>query len=325
MKPTDPEHVASIYDLAHQTGLSTSTVSRVLNQRGRISEKTRLRVLNAARQAGFRPRAAVRQTTIAIVLDRLRYNSYGGYVPTLLGHLAAELAEHRVAAEVYSEGNVDQLGTRFIDGVVALTWDDATVQRLRELERVPVVLVNRNDIEEFSAAVADHFQGGTLVAEHLLAHGHRCIGMLTEEGGWGYNQRVEALRQAMRRAGGNPADVRTAETQHGDPLPGLRRLLDAGATGLFLAGEDLTLPAMAALTRDLQLRVPQDVSVVGLEVQAVSPHLSPALTTLAQPLHETIVAALELVTSLIANEERRPVHRMLDNRLIERDSVRAVD
>src|SRR5690606_33361674 len=60
----------SVYDLAKKTGVSVSTVSRVMNQRGRISLETRQRVLAAARAAGFRPRMAARQITVAVVLDR---------------------------------------------------------------------------------------------------------------------------------------------------------------------------------------------------------------------------------------------------------------
>jgi len=120
-RKTKTKQVNSIYDLAEQTGLATSTISRVLNQRGRISMQTRQRVLAAAREAGFKPRMSARQTAVAVVVDRIRYSSYGGFTSALLTHLIEQLAEEKVTAEVYTEASVANLGSRFIDAVIAMS------------------------------------------------------------------------------------------------------------------------------------------------------------------------------------------------------------
>src|SRR5450755_790381 len=100
----------SIYDLALDIGVSPSTVSRVLNQRGRIAPATRQKVLANARAAGFRPRMMARQTTLALVMDRQHYaNSTDGFIPLLLSGLVGVLAGQDVAVSLFTEQNLNQL------------------------------------------------------------------------------------------------------------------------------------------------------------------------------------------------------------------------
>ncbi len=316
--------VSSIYELARKTGLSTSTVSRVLNQRGRISKGTRLRVLAAAREAGFRPRASVRQDTVAIVVDRFRYASYGGFQSTLLTHLITALARYDFASEVYTEDNVDRLGTRFIDGVLALTWSDQTVTKLRQLSNVAIVMVNRLDLEGFSTAATDHFQGGQLVAEHLIDHGHRRIAFLAEERDWGAGQRIEGVRQTLKRRGHDPAGLIVGFTDHQPVEQAMGRLLQSDATALFLTGEDLTIEAAYVLKHRLGLNIPDDLSVVGLENAKVSRFIHPPLTTLCQPFDQLATAALDILTQHLQDAGSQPIQQILDNHLIARESVRSL-
>lgn len=317
--------LSSIYELAEKTGLSVSTISRVLNQRGRISKDTRIRVLNAAREAGFRPRASARQNTLAVVMDRFQFATYGGFQSTVLSHLLTALPRYKFAAEVYTEDNVATLGTRFVDGVLALTWSDATIQKLQELSQVPVVLINRVDVETFSTAATDHFQSGQLVANHLIDHGHRRIGFLGEERDWGAGQRIEGLRQTLKSNKLDPSGLVVGFTDHGDVYRALERVLADGVTALFLAGEDLTIEATYLLKHRMGRRIPDDISVVGLENPGVSPFVHPPLTTIAQPLQQLAEAAMQIVTELIETNDQRPAHRILDNELIVRQSVRRIE
>lgn len=321
MRQAKSKAPSSIYDLAQQTGFSTSTVSRVLNQRGRISRETRLRVLAAARAAGFRPRASVRPQTVAVVLDRMRYATYGGFQASMLTHLITSMARYDLAVEVYTEDNVDKLGTRFVDGVVALTWSNETIDKLRQLDNVPVIVINRLDLGDFSTVATDHFQGGQLVAEHLIAHGHHKIAFLGEERDWGASQRIEGIRQTLKRHGHDPGSVAIGFTEHQPVFSVMRRLLTTDATAIFLTGEDLTIEATHIITGKLNLRIPDDLSVVGLENAKVSEFINPPLTCLAQPLEQLAATAMELITQLIGDNDHTPRQRILENTLIDRASV----
>ncbi len=311
----------SIYDLAKKTGVSVSTVSRVMNQRGRISLETRQRVLAAARAAGFRPRMSARQITVAVVLDRMRYVTFGGFVSSLLTHVVDCLSKQDVAVEIYTENSVERLGSRFIDGVLAMSWDDPTIDKLRKLRGVPVVLINRLDIPTLSAVATDHAQGGRLVADYLLQRGHRRIAFLTEESDWGARERMVGLTASLQAAGLNLDSELVGFTQH-QPLYGvLRRIIAHKPTAIFLAGEDLALEASFILTEVLGVAVPRDLSVVGIENAKVSQFVRPPHTALCQPLDRLAEAGIHLLMEHIASHDPSPRRTLLDNTLLERESV----
>jgi DNA-binding LacI/PurR family transcriptional regulator len=313
----------SIYELAEQTGVSASTVSRVLNRRGRISQDTRQKVLAAAREARFRPRMSARGTTIAVVMDRMRFVTFGGFVACLLTHVVDELARHSVSVEVFSEHNFNTLSERFVDGVLAMTWDADTVERLHTLQGVPIVLFNRMDVPEFSAVATDHRAGGKMVAQHLLERGHRRIAFLAEERDWGAMERLQGYRNALVAHGLELPDELIAFSQH-QPLYGLLpRLMSHEPTALFIAGEDIALESAYILQAVLGVRIPEDVSVVGLENAKVSQFVTPTHTTLVQPLDKMAGEALRILLEQIESSSLDPIHVTLANQLIERDSVRA--
>jgi DNA-binding LacI/PurR family transcriptional regulator len=314
--------VTSIYGLALETGVSPSTVSRVLNQRGRISEDTRRRVLDAARAAGFRPQASARRSTAAIVLDRMRYAGCGGFLASILSHLIAAMARHDVVAEIYSEDNVDQLSTRFIDGVLALTWDTRTIDLLKGIGDVPVVLINRGDVEGVSVAMTDHRAGGRTVAEYLLERGHRHLAVLAEEHDWGNAERIVGVNDALRHRGLDPSKcLTTAFTNHHSMGAHLEQVLAGKTTALFLAGEDLTYPAIHAIGDTFGRKVGRDISVVGMENELLSSYSTAPPTSLAQPMPDLAEAALELLLAGVSKSPSEPGRRVLHNRLIERDTV----
>ncbi len=316
--------VNSIYDLAEQTGLAASTISRVLNQRGRISMQTRQRVLAAARGAGFKPRMSARQTAVAVVLDRMRFATYGGFTSTMLNHLIDQLAEQDLAVEVYTEQNVPRLGSRFIDAVIAMSWDRSTIDQLRQLKDVPIVLINRMDLPDVSAVASDHYQGGRLVGEYFVNHGHRRVAFLAEERDWGAQQRMAGMGDALKAVGAELEPARVVFTSHEPLYGGLRRLLVQKPTALFLAGEDLALEGTFILTDLLGVKVPQDLSLIGLENMKVSHFTRPPLTTLSQPLDQIARDAMTLVLEQINSGQPTPQHKVLDNTMVERESVASV-
>ena len=318
--------LTSIYDLAEKTGFSTSTVSRVLNQRGRISEDTRRRVLAAARAAGFRPRASVRRDTAALVFDRMGYAGCGGFLTGMLSHLVAAMARHEIAAEIYTEDNAEQLGTRFVDGVIALTWDPSTIELLRGMGEVPIVMVNRGDIDDVSVAMTAHREGGREVAEYMLERGHRRLGMIAEEHDWGAAERIIGMSDALRRRGLDAdSHLFTAFTNHHSLQRGLHHVLDRGVTALFLAGEDLTVPGMHMISASFGRRIGEDLSVIGMENEQVSRYTIPPLTSLAQPMADLASAALELLVDAMESRSDKPRRRVLQNRMLERGSVSILD
>lgn len=311
----------SISDLARQTGVSTGTVSRVLNQRGRVAEKTRQRVLRAARQANFRPRMTARRMHVAVVSDRVRYAIPGGYVANLMSHMADELANGDYAIELYTEGNVDRLSDRFVDGILTMAWDDSTIRALRRVKNVPVVMISRQDLPEFSVVGADQAEGGRMVARYLLERGHRRVAVLCEDRTFGLEERVLGFREAYAEHGLTFNEALVGLTKHQPVYSALGRLVELNPTALFIASEDLSLEATHVLTRVLSRKIGVDISVVGMETPSVSQFLDPPLSTLAQPLDQIAFRAVRLLIEQMQASAFEPEKVILPNELISRESV----
>ncbi|MEM6331886.1 MAG: LacI family DNA-binding transcriptional regulator [Planctomycetota bacterium] len=311
----------SITDLANQTGVSTGTVSRVLNQRGRVSPETRQRVLRAARDANFRPRMTARRTHVAVISDRARYAVPGGYVANLMSHMADELADGEYAIELYTEGNVTRLNDRFIDGILTMAWDDSTIRALRRVKNVPVVMISRQDLPEFSVVGTDHAEGGRMVADHLLDRGHRRIAVLSEDMTFGLKQRVQGFRDAFERRGLAFDESLVGLTRHQPVYSAVGRLLQLNPSALFIGSEDLSLEVTHVLTRVFGRKIGQDLSVIGMETPSVSQFLDPPLSTLAQPLDKIAYRAVRLLIEQMQAPAFEPAKVILPNELIARESV----
>jgi DNA-binding LacI/PurR family transcriptional regulator len=294
----------------------------VLNDRGGIGAATRKRVLASARAAGFRPRMTARQLTIAVVIDRHRFTTYGGFVPNLLSAVVEALSKQDVAVELVTEHNLDRLTKRLIDGVLAMAWDDTTIDVLRKLEDCSVVTLNRMDVPEFSAVASDHRQHGEMAVDYLASKGHSHIAMICEErNNWGTQQRMAGFLGALQKRGLPISDESVSFTDH-QAMYGLLHRLTTGRkhTAIFVANESLGLEAAYILQRVLKVRVPQDISILGMESPQVSQFISPPMTTICQPLDELAERSLELLMEQV-NARGKGRHEMLGNRLMERESV----
>jgi LacI family transcriptional regulator len=319
--PVSTKPILSIYDLASNLGVSASTVSRVLNQRGRIAPATRKRVLDSARAAGFRPRMTARQRTIALVMDRQKYASASGFIPLLISSLVGVLSRQEVSVELFTEQNLNRLHDRHIDGVLAMAWDDATIDVLRGLSNVPVVTLNRVDVPEFSAVATDHRADGEMAVDHLYAKGHRVMAMLCEEReNWGSRQRTLGFFSRIKALGLPENDQLVAYTDHQPMYGQLRRLLAQGPTAIYVAEESLGIEALYILREVLNVKVPSEISIISMEAAKVSEFLSPPMTAIVQSLGELGSSALELLLQHIGGPPK-PVQLLLKNRLIERESV----
>lgn len=315
---------SSIYDLAEKTGVSVGTVSRVLNNRQGVAADTRRIVLEAARLAKFKPRMAGRQTTVAVVSDRVQYVTFGGYLSWLITYVVDALVTHDIAVELYTEHNINSLGQRLVDGVLAITWDYSTELKIRNLQDVPVVFMNRGDLPEYSSVVTDHYQSGMLAAKHLIERGHERIAMIAEGMFWGTSERIRGYHECLSQHGIRPDESLIAISEH-RPLYGvLQKIMDQKPTAIFLAGEDIALESTYILENVLGLRIPEDISIIGVECPKVSQFLNPPHTTVYQPVPQLASRAMELLTRMIRGQDMTPQTVVLDCDLIVRDSVKQI-
>ena len=286
---------ATMRDVARRSGVSVATVSNVLHNTAPVAEPTRLRVLEAIEQLGYR------QNEVARSLKRQTTHTLGVSIPDALNPFHATLAleverrAHRdgfavLVAETENDpetevAQVRALVGRRVDGVIfpAVTAGSAIPSEL--LDRgIPVVVVSFEGQDERLGIIAvDEFAAMDEVVEHLLSLGHRRIafahsGQHEEQ----VDIRPEALRAALARRGL-------------EPVAGV----DA-ATAVCCTNDVVAIALLDELERRGR-RVPQDVSVVGFDDIPLAAHRRIDLTTVRQPAREMGRLAAEMMLSAIAD------------------------
>lgn len=328
--------MSSIKDVAREVGVSTATVSRALRGLPRVSEETRLRVLSAAERLDYvaSPQAASLASghthAVGVVVPFVTRWFYASVVhgaeellreagyDLLLYNLAGDhLARHRVFRTHLLRKRVDAVL------VLSLSPTDEEVAGLARLER-PVAIVGAH-VPGWSSVRIDDVLTARLAVQHLLELGHRRIGHV---GGTLENQldftspmnRLLGYRGAMAEAGVQvqPAwEVASDFTVRGGQAA-TRLLLETSPrpTAVFAASDEMAIGAVHA-AREAGLRVPEDLSVVGIDDHEMAEFFE--LTTVAQPAHEQgRIAAKMLLEAIHGGCGHVPAALTVPTRLVVR-------
>lgn len=309
----DEQHerrIVTLKDVAAASGVSISTVSRVLDDRIPTSRsQTAEKVRRAADELGYR------RNMFASGLRRGATGTIGVLVPRLTDHVMALMYEaiERAArargsfAVVATCGDdpveerqaTETLLDRSVDGLVLATarLDDTLPASLRE-RGVPHALVLRTDGVSPSA-LGDDDAGGYFAARHLIDLGHRDIGVIT--GPWftsSARARLGGARRAFAEAGLELADARVISTGYGieSGHEAGRRLLEASPTAIFAANDNLAIGVVAAATA-AGLTVGRELSVVGYNDIPLAAMLPVPLTSVRTPFDQIAVSALDVLGS----------------------------
>jgi DNA-binding LacI/PurR family transcriptional regulator len=326
-------HRVTIYEVAERAQVSISTVSNVLNKPDRVSPATRERVLSVVDELGFVPKvqavSLARQGTGRIGV-MAPFTSYGSYLRRLSGlltaateleidvvvfdHESAALASSPVLASMPVHGRLDGLI------VMGLPIEDGIASRLRE-RHLPTVAVDA-DSKLFSRVIIDDHDGGRVAAEHLRDRGHRRVGYVVERQVSDYDsqaiRRLAGFREVVAACGGSVA------VAHSDnSVDGARRaaadLLDmADRPTAIMAHHDALAVGVLLAARDRDLRVPQDVAVVGFDDGEMA--IAADLTTVRQPFEESGSIALSVLLGHLGGSDLRST-TLLDVRLVERSTT----
>jgi DNA-binding LacI/PurR family transcriptional regulator len=327
------DHRVTIYEVADRAQVSISTVSNVLNKPDRVSAATRARVLAAADELGFVPKAhavsLARRATGRIGV-MAPFTSYGSYLRRLSGlltaagdlevdvvvfdHESAALASSPVLASMPLHGRLDGLI------VMGLRIEEAIADRLRE-RNLPTVAVDA-DSSLFSRVVIDDNDGGGLAAAHLRDRGHRRVGYLLERQVSDYEsqaiRRLSGFRQVIEAAGGEVV-VATSDNSVDAARSAAAALLDlADRPSAVMAHHDTLAVGVLLAARDRGLRVPADLAVMGFDDGETA--TAADLTTVRQPFEESGSIALSVLLGHIDGTRLRST-TVLDVRLTQRSTT----
>ncbi|MGU3496789.1 LacI family DNA-binding transcriptional regulator [Xanthobacteraceae bacterium A53D] len=324
----------TLADVARVAGVDMSTASRVLRGEAsqRVREETRARILEVARQMQYlanplaRGLRTQRTDTLGIVVPQLDNPVFSSAIRGAEQAAARRgyslLISHRDSGATASTiAKISQ--TNRVDGLLVASLDDDEVLRTDlNAARVPFVLMNRILPGAPLSVVLDSRAAAFKAADHLIGLGHRRIAHLAgRAGGFNAGERLQGYRDALEAAGiaYDPRLVAVAGYTAEGGAAAMRALLAERPTAVLAATLVSAAGAMATL-HEAGLRIPDDVSVVGLHDAPVAGMLYPALTSVAMPTEEMGRVAADLLISSLAGETPEPVAPLPPGSLVVRAS-----
>ncbi|WP_189038316.1 LacI family DNA-binding transcriptional regulator [Streptomyces daqingensis] len=319
-------------DVARHAGVSRTAASFVLSGREgvRIPVGTRQRILDAARELGYRPNRTAqslrtRKTqTIALIFDTVGDGHYAGEMIRGALETALERDHLLYIAETANDPALEEkllqeMVDRQVDGVILAAMSTRTARLSEHMRRIPTVLLNCLDASgESVCVVPDEEAAGRQAARLLLDAGHRdgvhVVGGHPATGGAHEGLSVGELRMSGIEAAMAAAGTRLAGTVECDwsaPEHGYRAtrsLLESARlpTAVVCCNDRLAIGAYQAL-RESRLRIPDDISLVSFGDSGLPSWLRPPVTSVDTPHHELGAKAVSL---LLADEPAPAIHRL---------------
>ena len=316
----------TIHDVAKRAGVSTRTVSRVVNQLGEISEETRAHVQKVIDELGYRPNilarslASRRSNNLGVVTWGLDYFAPPRIVVGIeqraseLGFsLFLNLISH--PADAGAEVILNTLADHRVDGIIwaipEVGENHKWIQRISLEKFPPIVFLNAQPQPGLNSIAVDNHRGAELATRHLIDQGCRKIGLIKgPQGWWEAEERYRGWRETLTRAGIEPLPryIAGAEWSVEAGKQAMQLLLEQAPEidGIFASSDDIALGALTAAIQSGR-HIPKDLALVGFDNKPESAYFQPPLTTIDQPLPRIGRAAVDLLLEKI--EQRRSAQK----------------
>lgn len=328
----------NLEDIAKLSGVSRSTVSRVINNDPNVRESTRRQVQDVIRKMNFQPNLAARTLAagharvVGLVIPMGVATMFTDpYFPMLIKGIAAACNANDysvmlwLAEPEYERRTISQvLHNGMIEGVVvaSVLMDDPIVQALIH-SKMPFVLIGRHPTNpNVSYVDVDNRASSRQLMEHLIGQGYRRIATITgAQNMIAGSDRLLGYMDALAQ-NGIPIDMEMIApgnfTEEGGYVA-MQRILPRNPQAVFVASDTMALGALRAI-QQARLRVPEDIAVASFDDMPFAARLDPPLTTVRQPIEATGVRAAETLFELLANPESGPIHRLMETQLVVRAS-----
>lgn len=334
----------TLKDIAEKSGVSVSTVTRVLNNKAReyrISEETAKLVLQTARRLKYRPNQLARGLrlrkthTIGLLAPDIS-NPFFASVTSRIQNVAATYGYSLIICNTNEDQSIEieqtqLLFSKGVDGflIMPVGLSFKHLQTLRQ-EGIPVVLIDRCFEElPFDSVVIDNYRGAYHAVNHMIEYGHERIAMIqglphtyTNDG------RVKGYRDALREhhIAVNPRYIVGRDFGRENGYREAKRLLTGKTppTAIFLSSDLIALGALQAIF-ELGLQIPDDISLVAFDDIDFAPFLVSPLTVVSQPKDSMGEIAVRLLMNAISGTNHtRPITEILQPELIVRSSVKKI-
>lgn len=329
--------MASIKDVARIAGVSVTTVSRVLSGSPRVDENTRARVEKAISRIKYRPNLLAQGlrsksgNVIGLVVPEILHETFATFIECterFCVERGFDLIIGNTGGRPEVEGAfIENLLRRHVDGIIfSRVSDRSRVMNIVEKWNVPAVIIDRAlDREDIPTVVLDNFRAGAMAAEHLLGLGHRVLGEVTGPQDIALSrERHKGFVATLRKHGlGLPAvHVFEGDFKFEAGRAAARSFLERRLpmTAVWCHNDLMAVGAMNVFVRS-GVRIPRDVSLMGMDDISLARMTVPALTTLTQPFEEMCRRAVELVVRMRAGDRIGEKRTVLAPDIIVREST----
>ncbi len=341
MKPASQETV-TIHDVARHAGVSSMTVSRVINKNIKVSDRLRAKVMASIKALNYSMNMAARSTRSGmggVRIGVLYSNPSSSYLnEVMLGgleqssRLGCQLILEKCSGLASQKSAMKRLLDAGVDGIILpppLCDSPATVHMLTKAGIPVLALATAKPLEEVSAVRIDDYQGALTMTRYLIGLGHSKIGFIKGDPTHTPSElRFEGFLAGLKEAG---LAVNTDWVEDG--LFTYRSGLDAGRsllekkdkpTAIFASNDDMAA-AVVAVAHGLHIRIPEDLSVCGFDDTPVASTIWPELTTIHQPIvamgRSSVSTIFEKIKALKVDAATKPIHHLMKFTLMERGST----
>ncbi len=329
-----PKRITSI-DVARLAGVSQSTVSRTFSDGGRVAPETRGRVLDVARELGYKPNVIARSlsTQRTNIIGIVMTDFTNPFYPNVLEKFIQKLQDiwRRVllfnAAPDHDIDDMLPLVLQYQVDAVIITSATLSSEMADECARqgTPVILFNRYVPGANANAVScDNVAGARLAADLLLDAGYQRMAYIAGKEHTSTNvDREQGFSDRMRERGQTEWLREPGAYTYESGYEAAGRLLerDDPPEAIFVANDIMALGALDR-ARVLGIKVPDELAVIGFDDIPAASWPAYSLTTIRQPVNRMIDATLELLLERIETPQAKPVLKFMPGVLIERNSVR---
>ncbi len=330
----------TMHDIAVQANVSTMTVSRALSGKGRISQKTAERIKKIARDLGYEPNliaqalSSKRSYNIGVIIPRqipVFLDNFNAQVLTGILNIT-DLYGYRITFVQVDPEQKDEnrylkhAANNMLDGLILLRSKigDPNIPRLAE-KNFPYIMVNHKmNPDLYNFVDTENVTGAKLAVEYLYNRGYRriacVVGAMDETNSL---DRMNGYREAVRDLNLPYDDSLIVYGEFSDKIAyeNIGKLLkEKIKPDAIFCSDDVMAAGVINRIKSEGLSIPEDIAVIGYDDQQFTEYLKPRLTTIQQPMEAIGESAAELIIRLIEKSINPPVHKILNVRLIERES-----
>ena len=326
----------SIKDIANRAGVSQSTVSKALNNRPDVSENTKKRVLEIVKRLNYTPHAfgkALKKKTsenVGVIFCRyVRSLSGNPFYSRVLEGIETELAvnNYNLILQIITESNKDELPKMLreqqVDGLILVgTFKDGYLNRILD-SGINIVMIDPHKIiKDCCKILIDNEHGAFQAIKYLIDRGHRRIGFISGDlSRLSFQQRYDGYKKALKlnTISLDKNIVHTGGLENG--YEQVKYLIEEHNVRCIFSANDLNAIYGYKAINELNLKVPDDVSIVGFDDIDMARMSSPPLTTVRVYKEELGSIAVRILLKLVQGEAENNTTTIVPTRFVERESV----